>query len=81
MHESVKGGKALCRVAMLTRAVWQVGRLSLGLRQRKASGGQKRPGSRSSGRAAGLDLQTADIAHGQCLEGTALGQCGEFQSL
>ena len=55
----MKGGKALCRAAMLTRAVWQVGRLSLGLRQRKASGGQKRPGSRSRGRAAGLDLQTA----------------------
>ena len=32
---------------MLTRAVWQVGGLSLGLRQRKASGGQKRPGSRA----------------------------------
>ena len=43
----MKGGKALCRAAMLTRAVWQVGGLSLGLRQRKASGGQKRPGSRA----------------------------------
>ena len=81
MHESVKGGKALCKVAMLTRAVWQVGRLSLGLRQRKASGGQKRPGRRSRGRAAGLDLKTADIAHGQRLEGNALGQHEEFQSL
>lgn len=51
------------------------GRLSLGLRP-KASGGQKRPGSRSRGRAAGLDLQTADgEAHGQRLEGSALGQC------
>lgn len=77
----MKGGKALCRAAMLTRAVWQVGRLSLGLRQRKASGGQKRPGSRSRGRAAGLDLQTADKAHGQRLEGNALGQRREFQSL
>lgn len=77
----MKGGQALCRVAVLTRAVWQVGRLSLGLKQRKASGGQKRPGSRSRGRAAGLDLQTADEAHGQSLEGSALGQRSEFQSL
>lgn len=77
----MKGGQALCRVAVLTRAGWQVGRLSLGLRQRKASGGQKRPGSRSRGRAAGLDLQTADEAHSQRLEGSALGQRSEFQSL
>ena len=35
----------------------------------------------SRGRAAGLDLHTADKAHGQSLEGNALGPRREFQSL
>ena len=60
---------------MLTRAVWQVGGLSLGLRQRKASGGQKRPGSRAEAGTLSSYLAASRLPPLSCLEGVTCMSC------